>query len=75
MIVVLVVDVIRYTWQDVQTRLLEETKTTRKRMHPVHAPTFNATIQNKIDPCKSDSIPYGPISKQDSQTVVVSNRM
>jgi hypothetical protein len=44
-------------------------------MHPVHAPTFNATIQNKIDACKSNSIPYGPISKQDSQTVVVSNKI
>ena len=35
--------------QDVRTRLLEEIKTTRKRIHPVHHPLFDLTMQNKID--------------------------
>jgi hypothetical protein len=34
---------------DVRTRLLEEIKATKKRMHPVHHPLFNLTMQNKID--------------------------
>jgi hypothetical protein len=34
---------------EVRTRLLEEIKATKKRIHPVHANTFNATMQNKID--------------------------
>ena len=33
----------------VRTRLLEEIKATKKRVHPIHANTFNATMQNKID--------------------------
>jgi len=35
--------------QDVQTRLLEEIKATKKRINPVHHPLFNLTMQNKID--------------------------
>ena len=34
---------------DVRTRLLEEIKATKKRMHPLHHPLFNLTMQNKID--------------------------
>jgi hypothetical protein len=30
-------------------RLVEEIKATKKRIHPVHANTFNDTMQNKID--------------------------
>jgi hypothetical protein len=35
--------------QAVRTRLLEEIKATKKRIHPVHHPLFNLTMQNKID--------------------------
>jgi hypothetical protein len=35
--------------QDVRTRLLEEIKATKKRIHPVLHPLFNITMQNKID--------------------------
>jgi hypothetical protein len=35
--------------QAVQTRLLEEIKATKKRIHPAHHPLFNRTMQNKID--------------------------
>ena len=35
--------------QDVRTRLLEEIKATRKRVHPVLHPLFNLNMQNKID--------------------------
>ena len=35
--------------QDVRTRLLEEIKATRKRIHPVLHPLFNLNMQNKID--------------------------
>jgi hypothetical protein len=52
--------------QDVRTRLLEEIKTTKKRIHPVLHPLFNLTMQNKIEPCESNPAPYGPISKDDS---------
>jgi hypothetical protein len=33
----------------VRTRLLEEIKTTKKRINPVHHPLFNLTMQNKLD--------------------------
>jgi hypothetical protein len=33
----------------VRTRLLEEIKATKKRIHPVLHPLFNLTMQNKID--------------------------
>jgi hypothetical protein len=35
--------------QEVRTRLLEEIKATKKRIHPVLHPLFNLTMQNKID--------------------------
>ena len=35
--------------QEVRRRLLEETKATQKRIHPVHANTFNNSMKNKID--------------------------
>ena len=35
--------------QAVRTRLLEEIKATKKRIHPVLHPLFNLTMQNKID--------------------------
>ena len=35
--------------QAVQTRLLEEIKATKKRIHPALHPLFNLTMQNKID--------------------------
>ena len=35
--------------QDVQTRLLEEIKATKKRIHSVLHPLFNLTMQNKIE--------------------------
>ena len=35
--------------QAVRTRLLEEIKVTKKRIHPVLHPLFNLTMQNKID--------------------------
>ena len=35
--------------QAVRTRLLEEIKATRKRIHPSLHPLFNLTMQNKID--------------------------
>ena len=35
--------------QEVRTRLLEEIKATQKRIHPVHANTFNNSMKNKID--------------------------
>jgi hypothetical protein len=35
--------------QAVRTRLLEEIKATRKKIHPVLHPLFNLTMQNKID--------------------------
>ena len=35
--------------QDVRTRLLEEIKATKRRMHPVLHTLFNLTMQNKID--------------------------
>ena len=35
--------------EDVRTRLLEEIKATKKRIHPVLHPLFNITMQNKID--------------------------
>jgi hypothetical protein len=37
------------TLQAVRTRLLEEIKTTERRINPVHHPLFNLTMQNKID--------------------------
>jgi hypothetical protein len=44
------------TLQAVRTRLLEEIKATRKRINPVLHPLTS----------KSDSTPYGPVSKHDS---------
>jgi hypothetical protein len=35
--------------QEVRRRLLEEIKATQKRIHPVHANTFNNSMKNKID--------------------------
>ena len=35
--------------QAVRTRLLEEIRATKKRIHPVLHPLFNLTMQNKID--------------------------
>ena len=35
--------------QAIRTRLLEEIKATRKRIHPALHPLFNLTMQNKID--------------------------
>jgi hypothetical protein len=35
--------------QDVRTRLLEEIKATKKRIHPEDHPLSNLTMQNKID--------------------------
>jgi hypothetical protein len=35
--------------QAVRSRLLEEIKTTKKRIHPDLHPLFNLTMQNKID--------------------------
>jgi len=35
--------------QAVRTRLLEEIKATKKRIHPDLHPLFNLTMQNKID--------------------------
>ena len=35
--------------QEVRRRLLEENKATLKRIHPVHANTFNNSMKNKID--------------------------
>ena len=35
--------------QTVRRRLLEEIKTTKKRIHPVIHPLFNLTMQNKVD--------------------------
>ena len=34
--------------QEVRTRLLEEIQATKKRIHPVHANTFNNSMKNKI---------------------------
>jgi hypothetical protein len=34
---------------EVRTRLSEEIKATKKRIHPVLHPSFNLTMQNKID--------------------------
>ncbi len=34
--------------QEVRARLLEEIKATEKRIHPVHANTFNNSMKNKI---------------------------
>jgi hypothetical protein len=36
------------TLQDVQRRLLDEIEISQKKIHPAHATTFNASIQNKI---------------------------
>ena len=35
--------------QEVRRRLLEEIKATQKRIHPVHANTFNNSMENKIN--------------------------
>ena len=35
--------------QEVRTRPLEEIEATKKRIHPVHANTFNNSMKNKID--------------------------
>ena len=35
--------------QEVRRRLSEEIKATQKRIHPVHANTFNDSMKNKID--------------------------
>ena len=36
-------------FSEVRRRLLEEIKATQKRIHPVHATTFNNSMKNKID--------------------------
>ena len=36
-------------FQAIRTRLLEEIKATKKRIHPDLHPLFNLTMQNKID--------------------------
>jgi hypothetical protein len=40
------------TLQAVQKALLDKIKATKKRIHPTHATTFNASMQNKIDLAK-----------------------